>query len=253
MESFKNFINELGDLSGDYIAKAFANHSFSVSYKQDSSPVTEIDKNTEEMIREKILKKFPDHGIIGEEHGNSNPDSEFTWVIDPIDGTKSFISGVPLFGTLVALLKDGKPVVGMINQPVLKERMVGDCKTATFNGRKVCPSDKKDPRGATLLSSDTRHPARMGLGKNWSALENMAAIDRSWGDCYGYMLVCRGLAHIMADPSLEIWDYAALLPVLEGAGVPYCDWFGGKEIGKKGLVACCNRDMLDAVMRVLNA
>lgn len=247
-ETFKVFINELADMSGEYIAKSFGRRH-GVDFKKDNSPVTEVDKNTEYMLREAIQKKFPDHGIIGEEYGTLNKDAEYVWVIDPIDGTKSFISAVPLFGTLIALTKNGKPVLGLINQPVLHERMVGDCKECLFNGAKVSPSKKTELKGITLLTSDSRYCSRLRGKEQWKRLEDAAAISRTWGDCYGYMLLCRGYADVMADALLEVWDFTALLPILKGAGVAYSDWRGGCEIGHDwGLIASCTPELHSKVL-----
>jgi len=251
-ESFKIFINELADISGGYISKSFGK-KISVDLKKDKSPVTEVDKNTEIMIREAISKKFPSHGIIGEEFGNENSAAEFQWVIDPIDGTKSFITGVPLFGTLIGLMRAGEPIVGLINQPILKERIVGDCKSCLFNGAPVSPLKNTDTKGITLLTSDSRHCAALHSEAGWRALEKDAAISRTWGDCYGYTLVARGLAHVMCDAILEVWDFTALLPVLKGAGVSYSDWRGGSQIGNKyGLVASCTEELHKKVIKTLN-
>lgn len=253
MESFKIFINELGDISENYIAKSFGGN-FCIDYKKDASPVTEIDRNTELMLREAIQKKFPDHGIIGEEWGEKNPDAEFVWVLDPIDGTKSFISGIPLFGTLVGLMHKGKPILGLINQPILKERLVGDCKECLFNGKIVRASKKTDIDGVTLLTSDWRDCYERPQGKGWQELQARAAIARTWGDCYGYMMLCRGLAHIMTDAVLEIWDATALLPNLAGAGAAFSDWRGGANIGhNEGLVAACTPELHKSVISMLNA
>ena len=251
IESFKIFINRLADMSGEYIAKNFGRR-IDIDYKADASPVTAIDKNTEEMLRREIEKKFPDHGIIGEEWGNKNPDAEFVWIIDPIDGTKSFITGVPLFGTLIGLACGGEPILGLIDQPVLKERIVGDCRECLFNGSPVRAAKNTELDGITLLSSDFRY-CEKARKANWRELENRAAIARTWGDCYGYMLVCRGLAHIMADATLEIWDAAALIPALRGAGVSYSDWKGGTNIGNvDGLIAACTPELHKKALELLN-
>jgi len=251
IESFKIFVNELADASGEYISKSFG-RKVDVDFKKDSSPVTEIDRNTETMLREAILKKFPSHGIIGEEFGNENSGSEFQWVIDPIDGTKSFISGVPLFGTLIGLRFRGEPILGVINQPILKERVVGDCRSCLFNGKQVSPSKKTEPDGITLLTSDSRYCANLHSEKGWRDLESRAAISRTWGDCYGYMLLCRGLAHVMCDAVLEVWDLTAILPALRGCGAAFSDWSGSDDIGKNGLVASCNAQMHSRVLSILN-
>lgn len=251
MQSFKIFINELADKSGEYIADSFGK-KISVDFKKDSSPVTEVDKNTEAMLRELISKKFPDHGIIGEEYGTENPDAEFVWVLDPIDGTKSFITGVPLFGTLIGLTYKKEPVLGLINQPILKERILGDNEVCLFNGKPVKTSSKTDVKGITLLISDSRYAANLHDAQGWKALESQAAISRTWGDCYGYMLLCRGLAHVMGDAILEVWDQCALRPALKGAGAVFSDWNGGMEIGPKGMLASCNSQMHEQVLKILN-
>ncbi len=252
IENFKIFINELADISGEYIAKSFGK-SVDVDFKNDHSPVTEIDRNTELLLRECIQKKFPSHGIIGEEFGNTNENAEFVWVLDPIDGTKSFITKVPLFGTLIGLQCQGKPIVGLIDQPILKERIVGDCKTCLFNGREVKTASNTNVDGITLLTSDSRYCADLHGATGWKALENKAAISRTWGDCYGYMLLCRGLAHVMCDAVLEVWDFTALLPALAGAGASFSDWNGGNDIGHNGgLIASCTRALHDEVLSILN-
>ncbi len=251
-ESFKIFINELADISGDYISKNFGS-KLNVDLKKDSSPVTEVDRNTELMLRDAIHKKFPTHGIIGEEFGNENEDAEFVWVLDPIDGTKSFITGVPLFGTLIGLMRAGEPFVGLIDQPILKERVVGDRKTCLFNGKPVKTANKTDLSGITLLTSDSRHCVAHHNPEGWRALEKAAAISRTWGDCYGYMLLCRGYAHVMCDAILEVWDFTALLPALEGAGAAFSDWRGKGDIGNKhGLVASCTQELHDKVIKLLD-
>ena len=252
-ENFKIFINELADASGQFIAKSFGK-SISVDFKNDSSPVTEVDRNTELLLRDMIQKKFPSHGIIGEEFGNVNENAEFVWVLDPIDGTKSFITKVPLFGTLIGLQYCGKPIVGLIDQPILKERIVGDCKTCTFNGREVKTASNTSVEGITLLTSDSRYCADLHSAIGWKNLERKASISRTWGDCYGYMLLCRGLAHVMCDAILEVWDFTALLPALAGAGASFSDWRGGNDIGHNGgLIASCSKPLHDEVLSILNS
>ncbi len=249
---FKNFINELADISGAYISKNFCG-DIKVDYKADSSPVTLIDKNTELMLREAIKKRFPTHGIIGEEYGNENTDAEYVWVIDPIDGTKSFISGVPLFGTIIGLMRNKEPIVGVIDQPILKQRCVGDCHTCTFNGNPVKISDLTDITKATVLTSDHRHAEEDYNAANFRNLINKAAIFRSWGDCFGYMLIARGYAHLMLDARLEVWDLVPLIPVMKGAGICFSDWDGADNLGKRGCVAACTKELHDFAIRALNA
>ncbi len=248
-EIYKNFINELGDISQEYIAKEFLKEQ-KWDAKADNSPVTLTDKNTELMLRERIKAKFPSHGIIGEEYGNENVDAEFVWVIDPIDGTKSFITKVPLFGTLIGLMYQGDPIVGLINQPILKERIVGDNKTCLFNGKPVEISKETSLKNATVLTSDTRYfNMHYNNPSAWRELEDECNILRTWGDCYGYMLVCRGLAHVMLDANLEVWDVMPLLPALRGAGLAVGDMKGGKNHKDFGCLCACTQDLYDKCVK----
>lgn len=251
MEIFKKFINELGDITENYIAGEFK-QNISWDLKNDHSPVTRTDKNTELMLRERIKAKFPDHGIIGEEYGNENTDAEYVWVLDPIDGTKSYITKVPLFGTLVALMRNNQPILGMINQPILKQRMIGDNNECLFNGKPVKVSPETDIAKATVLTSDTRGVPFLHSRQGWYDMEKKCYILRSWGDCYGYMLLCRGLAHVMIDAQLEIWDIMALLPNLKGAGATVGDLCGGNDHKKHGCMACCTKHMFDECVKILN-
>ena len=211
-----------------------------IERKSDATPVTLADRNAEKRIREIIAKRYPKHGIIGEEYGRERDDAEFVWVLDPIDGTKSFISGVPLFGTLIALLYNGKPVIGAVNQPMLKQLLIGDCTQTTLNGRPVsgrepCPLEK-----ATLCTTD---PIRSALWQNnaaWSELPPKTALYRSWGDAGGYILLCTGYIDIMCDPSMEIWDCAAVIPCLLGAGFTVTGWNGGDAFDECSIIAAKN-------------
>ena len=186
--------------------------------KADASPVTAADRGAEELLRALIARKFPAHGVVGEEFGEDRPAAEFVWVLDPIDGTQSFISGVPLFGTLIALLHRGEPVLGAINLPALGQLMVGDGATTLLNGRPVRVRACPQVEDATLLTSDPRNPARFQNGPAFAALADRARLVRTWGDCYGYLLLAGGRADVMCDPVMNLWDVAALIPVVRGAG-----------------------------------
>ncbi len=251
MRVFKDFISELADKSGAYIAESFDKNN-AVVLKADKSPVTEIDRNTELLLRKLIKEKFPTHGIIGEEFGKENESAEYVWVIDPIDGTKSFITGVPLFGTIIALLKNGEPILGLIDQPILKQRCIGDNVSCIFNGESVKISDHKTLEGSTILTSDNRHAEKDYNAENFRNVVKQAAIFRSWGDCFGYMLLARGLAHAMLDARLEVWDLYPILPILKGAGAHFSDWYGGTNYGKKGLVVACTKELHDILIKNLN-
>src|SRR5271156_3539535 len=145
---------ELAGLSGDFIRPFFGRQDLKVDLKSDRSPVTAADTGAEELMRGLIAKRFPGHGILGEEHGAERADAEFVWVLDPIDGTKSFTAAVPLFGTLIALLHQGQPVLGCIHQPILRQLLVGDNRSCTMGGRPVRTRDIRRVEEATLLTSD---------------------------------------------------------------------------------------------------
>lgn len=208
-----------------------------IEHKSDATPVTLADRNAEKRIREVLAERYPTHGIIGEEYGSERDDAEFVWVLDPIDGTKSFISGVPLFGTLIALLHKGKPAIGAINQPILKQLVIGDCTMTTLNGRPISGRDACSLEKATLCTTD---PIRSALWQNnadWSALPPKTALYRSWGDAGGYILLCSGFIDIMCDPTMAIWDCAAVIPCLLGAGFTVTGWNGGDAFKQGSIIA----------------
>lgn len=250
-DTHKRFALELAESSGDFIRPYFANPALAVETKSDMSPVTAADRGAEELMRARIARKFPDHGIIGEEFGDDRPDAEWVWVLDPIDGTKAFTTACPLFGTLIALLHEGRPVLGIIHQPVLRQMLMGDGATTTLNGRPVrvrpCPSFED----ATLLTSDPLNPAKYQNGPAFDAVAQRARVYRTWGDCYGYLLVACGWADIAADPVMNPWDIAALVPVIRGAGGVITDWQGGAPYPANSTVAA-NPELHRQLIAALN-
>ena len=250
---YRNFMIELAEQSGDFIRPLFANPAVAVETKSDASPVTEADRGAEQMMRERITKKFPTHGVIGEEFGPERADAEFVWVLDPIDGTKSFITGVPLFGTLIALLKDGQPVLGAIHQPILRELMIGDGATTTLNGRPVKCRATTRIEDATVLTSDTLNLAKYQNGPACDRLVSRAKLYRTWADCYGYLLVASGRADVSLDPIMNPWDIAALVPVIRGAGGVITDWKGGAAYPAESTIACATPELHAAVVAELNS
>jgi histidinol phosphatase-like enzyme (inositol monophosphatase family) len=249
---YHTFLTELATTSGEYIRPYFGQTSLVVELKSDQTPVTAADRGAEELIRGMIGHKFPTHGIIGEELGNENEDAEFVWVLDPIDGTKSFITGVPLWGTLIALLHEGQPVLGCIHQPILSQLMIGDGTTTTLNGRPVHTRATTQMSDSTLLTSDPVNIRnRMGPGTNNFLAQ--AKLFRTWGDCYGYLLVAAGHAEIMIDPIMNPWDIAALVPVIRGAGGVITDWNGDSAYPAESTVAAATPELHAAVLAGLNA
>ena len=234
---YRAILTELAEKSGDFIRPFFASADLVVETKGDATPVTIADRGAEELMRAMIRKKFPDHGVIGEEFGSDRPDAEFVWVLDPIDGTKSFASACPLFGTLIALLHRGQPVLGAIHQPVLRQLMVGDGATTTLNGRAVRVRPMAKIEDATLLTTNVNSPTKYQNGPAFNALAARAKLFRTWGDCYGYLLVAGGWADVMCDPIMNPWDIAALIPVVRGAGGVITDWQGRDPVNAKSIVA----------------
>ena len=201
-----------------------------IERKADRSVVTIADRAAEQLIRQRITARFPDHAIVGEEFGADSRSSAYTWFVDPIDGTTSFVRGVPFFGTLMGLVIDGAPAVGVCYIPALEEMFAAatglGCK---WNGRIARVSDVSSLADACVLSTDTRHMHER-LGDGWPALQRDTALQRGWGDCYGHCLVATGRADIMLDPRMNPWDCAALVPILHEAGGRFTDWRGRSAI-----------------------
>jgi myo-inositol-1(or 4)-monophosphatase len=233
----REFLIELAEKSGDFIRPYFARPGLAVELKPDQTPVTAADRGAEELMRTLIKRRFPGHGVIGEEFGSDDPGAEFVWVLDPVDGTKSFAAACPLFGTLIALLHDGVPVLGAIHQPVLRQLVVGDGRSTTLNGRPVRVRATARIEDATLLTTDLRSPAQHQDGAAFDRLAGRSRLVRTWGDCYGYLLVATGWADIMCDPVMNPWDIQALIPVIRGAGGVITDWQGGDPVKADSIVA----------------
>lgn len=237
LNEMKAFANTLADAAREIVAGYHAREHTEIEIKADGSPVTVADKECERRLREMIHAAFPTHGIIGEEFGNENANAEFVWSLDPIDGTKSFVSRVPLYGVLFGLLHEGKPCLGVIDQPITRERIVGDGKTTELNGRRVHVAETPHVPDALLLTTDLLDCENEHPRENWNALLHRARLFRTWGDCYAYLMVAAGRADIMADPVLSPWDLYPLLPILEGAGARVTDWRGNGALGATSVLA----------------
>ncbi|MEO0509122.1 MAG: inositol monophosphatase family protein [Verrucomicrobiota bacterium] len=248
-EEFIEFIAHLCEAAAEEILPHYG-PDVEIERKSDATPVTIADRGAEKRIREILAERYPEHGIIGEEYGREREDAEFVWVLDPVDGTKSFISGVPLFATLIALLHNGRPVIGAINQPVLKQMVIGDCETTTLNGKPVSGRPACKLNEATLCTTDPIRESLWQNNANWSALPPKTALYRSWGDAGGYILLCAGFIDIMTDPLMEIWDCAAIIPCLEGAGIKATGWNGGDAFDERSIIAA-KEPLHDEVMATL--
>jgi histidinol-phosphatase len=225
--------------------------SIAVEWKRDHSPVTAADRGSEQLLRRLIECRFPDHAIVGEEFGETDRDSQYRWIIDPIDGTRSFIQGVPLYGVLIGLEIAGDPVVGVVHFPALHEVVAAargeGCR---WNGRLARVSSVGSLDESLLVHTDAAEFARQGHADTWQRLQIATHTQRSWGDCYGHCLVATGRAEIMLDPVLSAWDAAPLLPILQEAGGTFTDWSGKATIyGRNGLST--NGLLLDAILKIM--
>jgi histidinol phosphatase-like enzyme (inositol monophosphatase family) len=202
--------------------------SFDLELKADLSPVTVADRRAEQALREAIERRYPDHAVLGEEFGETGPQgARFRWVLDPIDGTASFVRGVPLYGVMVAVERDGESVVGVVNLPALGEVVyAARGEGAHWNGRRARVSAVDRLEDALVLSTGETAMARFGRGAAYERLRAASKTQRTWGDCYGHMLVATGRAEVMLDPIMNLWDNAALLPILVEAGGTFTDWSG---------------------------
>jgi len=246
---FKSFANMLADEAG-IISRRYFGQKLDIITKDDASPVTIADHMIELRLRELVERERPDDGILGEEFGIKETKSGYTWVFDPIDGTKSFTIGRPTFGNLIGLCYDEKPILGIINHPILNERWVGQTgQPTTYNGANVscrpCTSLKDAIFGtgsATQISHDD--PARL------SRIEKATRYSVFQGDCYFYGLLANGLMDVIVEDYLGVYDFIALVPVIEGAGGIVTDWKGRPKTinGDKTIIAAgaknIHRDIL---------
>jgi myo-inositol-1(or 4)-monophosphatase len=254
---FSSFVNELASLSGEAILPFFRT-SLSIADKSRGGsfdPVTAADHAAETAMRNLIHRTFPDHGIIGEEFGSERADADYVWVLDPIDGTKSFISGMPAWGTLIALLRAGEPVFGMMNQPFIKERFSGDGGRAHYRG----PAGERDlrTRACTSLSDAvlfTTSPLLMNGADRarFAKVEKMARLSRYGGDCYAYCMLAAGHVDLVIETELKPYDVLPLMPIIAGAGGVITSWEGKAPHSGGRIVAAGDRRVHTAALAVLN-
>ncbi len=224
--------------------------------KADNSPVTIADREAEQTLRRFIMERWPDHSIIGEEFGHTtgkDGDDGYTWIIDPIDGTKSFVSGVPIYAVLLALVEDNEPVLGVMHFPGLNETVhAARGRGCYWNGRRARVSNVSNLSDAVMLTSDLNTFPRYNRQAAFQRLVDSTYIQRTWGDAYGYALVATGRAEVMIDPVMAVWDCGPLQVILEEAGGTFTDWtgkptiFGGESIATNGL-------LFDDVMAIVRA
>jgi inositol-phosphate phosphatase/L-galactose 1-phosphate phosphatase/histidinol-phosphatase len=219
------------------VTRSYFRKPVTVFDKADASPVTVADREAEAAMRQLIEQEAPDHGIFGEEYGAVRTDAEWVWVLDPVDGTKAFITGKPSFGTLIALLHKGRPVLGIIDQPILDERWLGVAgRPTTLNGQPIqvrpCPELHLAALYATAPEMFTGADAVA-----WEALRSRVKLPRYGADCYAYGLLAAGYVDLVVEASLQPYDYLPLVAIIEGAGGILTDWQGRRlGLGSDGRV-----------------
>lgn len=230
-------VEEVARLCGDKALRYFRKE-LNVEFKADGSEVTRADREAEGVAREWITRHFPNDAILGEELGTVQKPGRRRWIVDPIDGTRSFVRGVPLWGSLVAVEEDGVVTTGAINCPASGDFVVAARGQGCWhNGTRCSVSTTSSLVGATILTTDPRfraHPIRL---QKWIELGSQVANSRAWGDCYGYVLVATGRADLMVDDRMSPWDVAALIPVIEEAGGVFTNWAGQPGIGQDAIAS----------------
>lgn len=236
------FARALALRAGEVTLRHFG-EALTAEMKADGTPVTRADREAETLLREEIGRRYPDHSILGEEFGEEVGDEPVRWILDPIDGTRSFMKGVPLYAVLIGVEVAGDPVAGVVHLPVLGETVAAargeGCRWWPSGGgppRRARVSDAGTLEGATALTTDPAGIPASSVGKGWSSLSAEVALVRGWGDAYGHVLVATGRAEIMVDPVLSPWDAAPLLPIVREAGGRFTDLTGRETIhGGSGL------------------
>ena len=209
------------------IAARYFRTGLTVDDKTDASPVTIADREAETAMRALLDRHVPAHGVFGEEHGAVRTDAEYVWVLDPIDGTKAFITGMPIFGTLIALLHKGVPVMGIIDQPIQKERWFGtDGERSTFNGQPATTRACAKLADAYMYSTAPEMFKTPGIVQRHETLATKVKNFRWGGDCYAYGLLASGHVDLVVEDGLKLYDFAALVPVIKSAGGTITDWHG---------------------------
>ena len=239
---------EAAHLAGRRTLEYF-NTNVAVEVKADNTPVTRADREAEQVIRARIAQSFPTHAILGEEGGTADGDARYRWIIDPIDGTKTFITGVPLYGVLIGVEVAGRPAVGVIHLPALNETVSAATGLGChWNGKPASVSKVARLADAKLMTSSIT--GALARSDAFARLTQQTKLQRTWGDCYGYALVATGRADIMLDAAMSPWDSAPMLPILQEAGGRFTTWDGTPTIwGPDGVAA--NAGLHAQVLEVL--
>ncbi len=260
---FARFVDEMAQASGEAILPFFRTHLGTEDKNRGGAfdPVTEADKAAEIIMRRMIEDTFPAHGIIGEEFGNKNESADYVWVLDPIDGTKSFISGLPLWGSLIGLQHKGSPCYGMMHQPFTRERFSGDGQGALWRG--LDRHGKVTERALRTRACDklsqatlmTTHPSLLGGDTRapYDRVEKQVRLSRYGGDCYAYCMVAAGQIDLVIESGLKPYDIVALIPIIKGAGGIITNWQGESAASGGTIIAAGDKRVHEEALRILNA
>lgn len=241
LSEMRSFAESIAESAGE-VALSYFRRDVAVETKSDLSPVTVADRETEQHIRRALRERYPDHDVLGEEFGEDAHGSRYRWIIDPIDGTKAFVAGIPLYTTLVAVLYDGRPIIGVIRNGVLRETVSAAIGLGcSLNGTACRVSAERSIESARLQCTDYASVARSLPGFAAKALPRVRSAY-TWADAYGYLLVATGRAEIMIDPVMSLWDIAPLGPIISEAGGRFTDidgrdnWTGGSALATNGVL-----------------
>lgn len=252
LSEFLDFSEETAREAGALTLEYFQTDEAPPEFKGDDTPVTIADRGAERLIRDRIAARYPEHEIIGEEYGRSEGSSSHRWIIDPIDGTKSFVHGVPLYSVLIALEIDGRVEVGCAYFPALDEIVSAATGLgARWNGRPCHVSEERRIDRAVCAHIDTAYFGENGKGEPWSRLQKATYYNAGWCDAYGYLLVATGRAEIMIDPVMEVWDCGPFPPILKEAGGYFGDWSGAEGNIEGGEALATNTHLRDEVVSIL--
>ncbi len=255
VDKFIILANEMANAAGEVIAPLFrSNIEFSDKGDKDGrlSLVTEADKNAEKVMRDLISNRFPEHGIVGEEFGSVRKDAEFVWFLDPIDGTNSFLAGLPTWGTLIGLQKNGRPILGIMNQPIFEERFIGS-QYGSFLGEKLIKTREcKKLENANLSITSLKMMATNNQLSAFNKIEQRVYNTRVGGDCYNYALLAAGCIDLVIEGELSPWDIQAHIPIIRSAGGIITDWKGNENFSEGLVVAAGDKRIHQEALNYLS-
>ncbi|PDW03524.1 inositol monophosphatase family protein [Candidatus Viridilinea mediisalina] len=252
LSSLLAFTHQLAWQAGKITLRYFQS-DLAIEHKADASPVTIADREAEAFLRAALQERYPDHAILGEEEGLSGgAGATYRWILDPIDGTKTFVRGMPLYGVMIGLLREGQPILGVVNMPALNEIVyAAQGLGCWWNGRPCRVSPVTSLNTSLVVATIAHGYERYNRADAFQRIIATCGLFRTWGDCYGHLLVATGRAEVALDPIMSVWDAAALLPILSEAGGTFTDWQGNATIeNEEGMST--NGLVFDEVLRCIN-